>query len=156
MSRRGLLVVLVAGALAFAAKPEADSGGAADECAAHSAVDEFSIDDAVYRLDQIDDALASFMTLTDLASPHFSSHEFEAIGNTDWETQNLGFHNWSYAIRGALYYADYRIAELELSIIQARYEDGDASLSELTAAEDYYTVAYTMFIDFMQSSVLFD
>ncbi|NLC11922.1 MAG: hypothetical protein GX767_06690 [Firmicutes bacterium] len=55
----------------------------------------FNAEEAAYRTEQIFDALKSFRLLTEKAEGKISKEEMEALGNTGWETQYLGFHNWT-------------------------------------------------------------
>lgn len=148
-----LFVFVLASSPALAGKPALDPpghGGAGESSRT------YSIDDALGRLNQIEDALASFVAVTELAASRLGPHDLDALGNTDWESQNLGFPNWVDSVKGALYWADYRIAQLELEIATARYEAGEVDLSVVAAAEDRYTVAYTMYVDHLQRSVVVD
>lgn len=62
-----------------------------------------SFENSLNRIKQIESALDSFRKLTDVSKDKISIEEFNTIGNTEWESQNLGFPNWTKAIEGTLY-----------------------------------------------------
>ncbi|MBN1435406.1 hypothetical protein JW921_11655 [Candidatus Fermentibacterales bacterium] len=155
MTRALAVLIALTAAACLAAKPKTDTSAYPDDDYG-SIVERFSIEQALESIGFVEDALSSFMALTESASGLMSAQQLASFGCTDWETQNLGFYNHVASIRGALLYADYRIAELELEQARQCYDDGETGLSELGAAEDAYTVAYTVYIDFVQSAGVAD
>jgi len=123
------------------------------------------------RLDQIQEALASFSRFTDLVRTksnlnkdykiplidpnripknariisQFSGEDLLAIGNLDWETQNLGFANWPKSIKGHMDYQAYEIAKLKLEIAQLKNQPADqihALEQDAAQKEKYLRDAY--------------
>lgn len=101
----------------------------------------FDVETAMYRLDQVSEALESFTVLTGIlmdeagavypgdipegAPPvEIDPALFAGIGNMEWDMQHIGFHNWVRYVRATLETQRMRIMELELRI--AGLEGADA------------------------------
>ena len=92
----------------------------------------FSVENSLARVQQIDAALTSFRQLTEKSQKNLGQAEVTGVGNTDWETQNLGFHNWVGAVEGTLLKQNHQIAQLELELAQQQYAVGKITKAELT------------------------
>ncbi|MBD2578309.1 hypothetical protein [Oscillatoria sp. FACHB-1406] len=121
-----------------------------DESVEETLRDRFSFPSALERLTQIKGALSSFIRLTE------KSPELAGIGNTDWETQHLGFFNWTGAIEGTLRHQDYELKKLELELARKQYEDGEISQTALLEKEQTYQRAEQEFKAFWSSFRLGD
>ena len=91
----------------------------------------FSLDESLYRVDQVRDSLDSFAKLTEKSKTKLSQDILNQIGNTGWEIQTLGFYNWSNTIEGTLRLQDYRIKKLELELAIAKYEKDELTKKEV-------------------------
>ena len=92
----------------------------------------FSVENSRVRMQQIDAALTSFRQLTETSQKNLGQAEVAGVGNTDWETQNLGFHNWVGAVEGTILKQNARIAQLELELAQQQHADKKITKVELT------------------------
>ena len=122
-----------------------------DEPINDTLLERFSLNDSLGRIKQIDGALNSFRNLTDRSKPALGSKAVLKIGNTDWETQNLGFTNWVNALEGTLRKQDYQIKKLEYQLAQKQYEDKAISQSLLNQKQAAYRKAKKDFQAFMNS-----
>lgn len=102
-----------------------------DEPAQETLDQRFSVKNSLARMQQIDAALKSFRQLTEASQEKLGETEVAKVGNTDWETQNLGFHNWVGAVEGTLLKQNYQIAQLELKLAQQQYAAGKITKTEL-------------------------
>ncbi|HEY9748864.1 MAG TPA: hypothetical protein V6C63_09305 [Allocoleopsis sp.] len=102
-----------------------------DEPAQETLDQRFSVENSLARIQQIDAALTSFRQLTEASQEKLGETEVAQVGNTDWETQNLGFHNWVGAVEGTLLKQNYQIAQLELKLAQQQYAAGKITKTEL-------------------------
>ena len=102
-----------------------------DESAQETVDQRFSVENSLARVQQIDAALTSFRQLTEASQEKLGETEVAQVGNTDWETQNLGFHNWVGAVEGTLLKQNYQIAQLELKLAQQQYAAGKITKAEL-------------------------
>lgn len=109
-----------------------------DESASDTLDQRFSLGNSLERISQIDAALGSFRQLTAKSQTGLAQQEVTAIANTDWETQNLGFHNWVSSVEGTLRKQDYQIKKLEFELAQKQYQDGEIG----KAALDQKALAY--------------
>ncbi|MGD1914050.1 MAG: hypothetical protein ACFB2X_25390 [Rivularia sp. (in: cyanobacteria)] len=111
----------------------------------------FSFENSKGRIKQIDGALNSFRTLTEKSKPALGSKAVSIVGNTDWETQNLGFNNWLGAVEGTLRKQDYQIKKLEYQLAQKQYEDKAISQAILNQKQAAYRQAKEDFQAFVNS-----
>lgn len=111
----------------------------------------FSFDDSLGRIKQIDGALNSFRSLTEKSKPVLGNKAVSEVGNTGWETQNLGFTNWVGAVEGTLRKQDYQIKKLEYQLAQKQYEDKAISQSILNQKQAAYRKAKKDFQVFVNS-----
>lgn len=112
--------------------------------------DRFSLDNSLMRIDQIDEALVSFRQLTETSQANLRE-QLSAVGNTDWETQNLGFHNWVNSIEGTLKQQDLQIKQLELELAQKQFEDGEITQAQLDAKTANHQKSVEAFQSFWNS-----
>lgn len=122
-----------------------------------SALEEaFMIDDSLVRVGQIREALDSFKDLTEKGKVTFSQDLLDQVGNTDWETQALGFYNWTNAVEGALKKQDYQIKKLEFELAIANHQDGLVSEADLELKRAAYEKAKIDFQQFLDGFVTAD
>ncbi|MBD2096290.1 hypothetical protein H6F90_14190 [Trichocoleus sp. FACHB-591] len=103
-----------------------------DESVQETLNQKFSVENSRVRMQQIDAALTSFRQLTETSQKNLGQAEVAGVGNTDWETQNLGFHNWVGAVEGTILKQNARIAQLELELAQQQHADKKITKVELT------------------------
>ncbi|HBB31732.1 MAG TPA: hypothetical protein DDZ80_14350 [Cyanobacteria bacterium UBA8803] len=116
----------------------------------------FSLQNSLDRAQQIREALASFQTLTEKSKPVLGEPALTKIGNTDWETQNLGFPNWVGSVEGTLKKQDYQIKKLEFELAQKQYQDGEITKTDLQEKETNYHRAEQDFQAFWNSFKISD
>ncbi|HEY9859530.1 MAG TPA: hypothetical protein V6D16_08495 [Candidatus Obscuribacterales bacterium] len=92
----------------------------------------FSVENSLARMQRIDAALTSFRQLTETSQKNLGQTEVAKVGNTDWETQNLGFRNWVGAVEGTILKQNHQIAQLELELAQQQYAAEKMTKAELT------------------------
>ena len=97
------------------------------ESAAYTFDRRFSFGNSLSRIDQIREALESFQRLTEEGKGRLSDEALGLIGNTDWETQHLGFANWVRAVEGTVRKQDYQIKKLEYELAKGQFESGEMS-----------------------------
>jgi hypothetical protein len=102
-----------------------------DEPVSDTLEQRFSLSTSLKRLQQIESGLVSFHRLTKASQSALGKQAIAAIGNTDWETQALGFPNWVGSIRGTLKKQDYQIKQLELELAKKQHKDGEITQAEL-------------------------
>ncbi len=127
-----------------------------DETVDHTFNKRFSLENSLRRIKQVREALASFCKLTEKSRGKLSEEEMSAIGNTDGERQNMGFHNWVGAIEGTLRKQDYQIKKLELELAREKYKSGRLEEKELKQKEACYKKAEAEFQKFWDSFVIVD
>ncbi len=93
----------------------------------------FNLDEALECLAKAREALISFADLTERVRRDklVPESELERIGNTAWETQNLGLPNCGAAIEGTLRRQHYELKTAEFELAQMRLEKGQTSQSDL-------------------------
>ncbi|MCX5810045.1 MAG: hypothetical protein NTX36_11865 [Proteobacteria bacterium] len=116
----------------------------------------FSFDEAVTSLNTIRLSLESFRLLTEEAKGKISGKRLKEIGNTDWETQNLGFKNMPFCIEGALKKQDYLIKRLQHELAKYEIKDGRISEKELLEAKKSFETAEKSFQTFWDNSGIAD
>lgn len=116
----------------------------------------FSAGEAVYRMGQIMDALGSFRLLTEKAEGKIPPDEMGSVGNTGWEIQYLGFHNWTNTVLGTLLLQDYQIKKLECELAGERLGAGKIEQKEWEEKEDEYLTAKNKFQQFLDSYSIAD
>lgn len=109
----------------------------------------FTLDKALQGMTHIGGWLKSFQTLNLLAADRITAGERAAVGNLDWETQNLGFHNWSKTVEGTLLRQERDICRLEYELAMERYGAGKGNYNELISKERKNQAAQQQFQDFL-------
>lgn len=136
------------------AKPLAlsESAVSPDEPLAVTLGDRFAPQNALDRLEQVRAALVSFRRLTRVSR----SEAIAPVGNTDPETQTLGFTNWTGDIEGTLRQQAYQISKLEYELAQERHADGEISAAELAQAAERYRQEEERFRAFLAQAKVVD
>ncbi|NLX90553.1 MAG: hypothetical protein GXZ07_03015 [Firmicutes bacterium] len=116
----------------------------------------FSAEEAACRTEQIIDALKSFRLLTEKAAGKISKEEMDDVGNTGWEIQHLGFHNWTNTVLGTLLLQEYEIKKLELELAGEKLEAGKIDKKDLEEKEAAYMEAKNKFQQFLDSYSIAD
>ena len=116
----------------------------------------FSFSNAMRRLKQIQGALSSFQKLTEISSGKLDKKELTNIGNTDWETQNLGFYNWVRSVEGTVMKQDYVIQKLELELSKLRFKEGQLTEKELEKKQETFEQTEKKFQEFWDSFKVMD
>lgn len=116
----------------------------------------FSYSNALERLAQIEEALNSFRTLTTAYSSGSNQPAIATISDTDWESQNLGFHNWVGSVEGTVRYQDLQIKQLEAELAQKQFEDGEITQADLNQETTEYQQAIADFQTFLKSFSIAD
>ncbi len=98
-----------------------------DETARQTYDERLSLQNSLSSTKQIGRALGSFAKLTKLARPKLTDAQIRQVGNTDPETQAMGFTNWVGAVEGTLRKQNYEIAKLQLQVAQLQYRSGKLS-----------------------------
>lgn len=119
-----------------------------DEPAEYTFEHRFSLDNALSFLKRVHGSLQSFRDLTEEAREKISQDKLKKIGNTDWETQNLGFPNQVKSIEGTLRKQDYQIKKLQFQLIQEQTKQGTGKKEELGEAQKAYERAEQSFREF--------
>lgn len=127
-----------------------------DEPINYTLLQRFSFNNSLGTIKQIDGALNSFRTLTEKSKPALGSKAVSKIGNTDWETQNLGFTNWVNSVEGTLRKQDYQIKKLEYELAEKQYKDKSISQSVLNQKLAAYRQAKKDFQAFVNSFSIAD
>ena len=108
----------------------------------------FSLDMALSSLQNIRASLMSFRVLTEEIKDKISKGRLKEIGNTDWETQHLGFKNMPGCIEGALRKQDYVIKELRYELAKERLKQKAIDEKELLDAQKAFEQAEKSFQTF--------
>jgi hypothetical protein len=103
----------------------------ADEPVEYTYGQRFSLDMALFSLQKMQGSLMSFRILTEEAKGKISKQRLKEIGNTDWETQHLGFTNMPRSIEGALRKQDYLIKELCYQLAKEKFKQKAIDEKEL-------------------------
>ncbi|HAG85831.1 MAG TPA: hypothetical protein DCL61_33000 [Cyanobacteria bacterium UBA12227] len=122
-----------------------------DEPVDYTLNERFSVENSLEIIEQIKGALLSFQRLTEKSKPVLGEQAIVGVGNTDWETQNLGFSNWVGSVEGALRKQDYQMKKLEFEFAQKQYQDGEISQAILDEKESNYRRAEQEFKTFWDS-----
>lgn len=132
------------------------AGGSGDEPVEYTLHQRFSCDNALKRLGQIESALSSFEQLTEETRATRVSDALGEIENLDWETQTLGFTNWSRAIKGTLLKQQYIIAKLQYDLSRERLKQNEINSAEAAKARREYQRAKQAFLTFWKSFTIID
>lgn len=118
------------------------------ESASYTIEERFGFENALQVLVRIRSCLQSFRELTLAVKGKIPAERLGKIGNTDWETQHLGFHNGPGAIEGALRRQDLLIKQLCYELILEQQKNGTASEKDIPAAKMAYEEAEKAFQEF--------
>jgi hypothetical protein len=127
-----------------------------DEPADYTFNERFSAKQSLQSLDSIISDLESFRRLTEAAAGKLSKKELEKIGNTGWESQNLGFVNQVNSIKGTLLKQEYLIKKLAHELAQRKLKAGESKQKEALEAEREYKKAEKQFQTFWNDFGLAD
>lgn len=116
----------------------------------------FSFQNSLSRIRQIQGALTSFRTLTDRSKTALGQRAIANIGNTDPETQNLGFTNWVGSVEGTLRQQNYQIKKLEFELAKKQFEDRQISQTALNQKRAAFEQADREFKNFLNSFTIAD
>jgi hypothetical protein len=119
-----------------------------DEPVEYTYEQRFSLDTALSSLRMIEASLKSFRTLTEEVKGKVSQPRLKEIGNTDWETQNLGFKNMPGCVEGALRKQDYLIKELRYHLARERMKQKTVSEKEFLETKRVFEEAERSFKSF--------
>ena len=117
---------------------------------------EFTSDNALERMGQIESALESFKKLTDMSRSKITQDKLQKIGNTEGDIQNIGFGNWPNTIKGTILKQEYLIKKLNYDLAQARFKLGEIKKNDLQKAEKEYKEAEAKFQKFWDSFTVYD
>jgi hypothetical protein len=116
-----------------------------DEPAEYTYEKRFSLDMALSSLQRIQASLGSFRALTEEAKGKISGKRLKEIGNTDWETQHLGFKNMPGCIEGALRKQDYLIKGLRYQLAKEKLNQKAITEAELLETKKAFQQAEKSF-----------
>lgn len=111
----------------------------------------FSLENSLTRVKQIQGALTSFRTLTEKSKAALGQQAIASVGNTDPETQTLGFTNWVGAVEGTVRQQNYQIKKLEFELDKKQFEDKQVSQAVLNQKRTAYQQAQREFQNFLNS-----
>ncbi|MFB2922296.1 MULTISPECIES: hypothetical protein [Aerosakkonema] len=116
----------------------------------------FSLANSLTRIKQIQGALTSFRTLTQRSKPKLGQTAIASVGNTDPDTQNVGFSNWVGAVEGTVRQQNYQIKKLEFELAKKQFEDKQISQTALNQKRAAYQQAEREFQNFLNSFRIVD
>jgi len=122
-----------------------------DESAEYTYNERFSSKHALDGLARIKSALDSFRKLTEIAAKKISKETLSKIGNTSWETQNLGLVNSVEAVKGTLLKQEYLIKKLTYELAQTKSKSGEINQRDLLEIKREYEKAEKQFQEFWNS-----
>jgi hypothetical protein len=112
-----------------------------DEPAEYTFNKRFSMDSALNTVQHLRSILTSFQTMTRMTKDKLTAKELQDIGNTEWDTQHLGFANHPNVIEGTLLKQDYLIKKLEYDLALERSKSGKVTAEELSKAQKDFKMA---------------
>ena len=149
---RILLSVLVAAAVVpGAVAQEGLKPVSPDESVEQTLRERFSVGSALESLTWLRGALDSFVALTEAAQDKVPAATLKQIGNTDWESQHLGFRNAPGAIEGTLRLQELEIRRLRWELALEGVRAGTVAETEAAAARQRYERADKEFCAFWES-----
>ena len=126
-----------------------------DESSEYTFEKRFSFDNALISLNNIKESLKSFRDLTDKIRSKKTINISE-VGNTDWETQHLGFSNMVSAIEGTLRKQDYLIQKLQYELISEQKKSTLINEEELSKKCKKFRESEINFQNFWNSQIISD
>ena len=127
-----------------------------DEPAEYTFNTRFSIENALEVVDKLGPMLVSFRKLTEATRGKLTAKQLKAIGNTEADTQSLGFTNAPRAIKGTLLKQDYLIKKLRFELAVQQSKTDPLAVEKATAAEKEYLEAEKTFQNFWNSFKIAD
>src|SRR5882724_2656520 len=101
----------------------------------------YSSEQALTRLNEVRDYLASFGHLTEQVRDRVSRTELEGVGNTDAETQGIAFHNTPLIVEGTILKQAYQLKQAEYELARMKHARGGLSVQEVDRARVAYAKA---------------
>ena len=117
---------------------------------------ELQLSSALQSLERMKEFLSSFRSLTEAASLFIPAARMKKIGNTDWETQNIGFRNMPQIIEGVLRKQEFLLRKLEYEAAQAECRQKKIEAEALKSAEQKFVEAEAGFRSFQSTFHLTD
>ncbi len=105
----------------------------------------YTTSEALKRLSQLQDFLASFARLTERVRGRLTAADLTAAGNTEPEIQTIGFHNIPLVVEGALLKQDYQLKQAEYALARLKYARKEISAADLDRARSAYAEATKRF-----------
>ncbi|MHC4356321.1 MAG: hypothetical protein ACYS0H_26760 [Planctomycetota bacterium] len=147
------LLILV---IPVCAELDPKSSGPVGEPAEHTLHRRFSTTYALGCLRKIASGLSSFDELTRESKTLISRERLKEIGNTDWETQNLGFPNALGAVEGTLRRQECLIKKRSYELALERAKTGKPDKKQLAKARKEKEQAEKSYRKFLDSFSIVD
>ncbi len=119
-------------------------------------LDAFSLEQSIYRIEQVREGLESFKKLTEKSKTKITKDILDQVGNTGWEIQTLGFYNWPNTIEGTLKIQDYQISKLEFELAIEKYEKDKIAKEDVEKTKEKYENAKNEMQKFLDSYTIAD
>jgi hypothetical protein len=116
----------------------------------------FSLANALACMATLRDYLESFRKLAEAARGKIAGGAWGKIGNTDWETQALGFVNLPAAVEGALRYQNYLLKKALHELAAAQAQAGKAPAQRAEEARRELELAEKEFQGFWEAMAIVD
>lgn len=127
-----------------------------DEPAEYSYNERFSTESALESIDYIKDSLNSFVRLSKISEKKIGKKRLKTVGNTGWETQNLGFPNWTSTVKGTLLKNDYLMKKLEYKLEKMKLKSGQSNRAEVDRRKKSFKAAEAAFKQFWSTASIAD
>jgi hypothetical protein len=103
----------------------------------------FTQEEALESVEHMREALFSFVQLSEhvKSAKLVPEEKLQAMGNTSWETQALGFPNWSTTVEGTLRRKHYELKKAEFELAELRLERGDVAQADCDKAKTAFRKA---------------
>lgn len=122
-----------------------------DEPAIYTFDERLSLGEALRSLERVRVSLTSFRDLTEEVRKKVTKKKLAAIGNTDWETQNIGFFNMAGCIEGTLKKQDYLLKKAQFELANMKFQEGTIGNDEREKARRAFEEAERSFQAFWDS-----
>ena len=122
-----------------------------DEPAIYTFDERLSLGEALMSLERVRVSLTSFCDLTEEVRKKVTKKKLAAIGNTDWETQHIGFFNMAGCIEGTLKKQDYLLKKAQYELANMKFEEGTIGNEEREKAKRAFEEAERSFQAFWDS-----
>jgi len=114
---------------------------------------QFSVEEALSRLKQIEGFLDSFGRLTERVRTRLGSDDLRGVGNTESDMQMIGFHNIPLQVEGLLLKQDYQLKQAQYELAQLKYARGRADAGTLARSKAAYQKASVRFQTFWDTKL---